>query len=44
MKKQLIIDYLMSINKILNDGRLDDVMRIIIASEKISDLLGLMGE
>tara|TARA_Y100000004_G_scaffold167458_1_gene200035 strand:+ start:316 stop:450 length:135 start_codon:yes stop_codon:yes gene_type:complete len=44
MKKELIIDMLRSINKILNDGRLEDENRIIIASEKISDLLGLMGE
>jgi|TARA_R100000149_G_C5880079_1_gene144875 hypothetical protein len=44
MKKQLIIDNLMSINKILNDGRLEDGTRVIIASAKISDLLGLMGE
>ena len=43
MKKELIIEMLMSINKILFDGRIEDDERILIAQEKISDLLGLMG-
>jgi len=43
MKKELIIEMLMQINKILFDGRIEDDERILIAQEKISDLLGLMG-
>ena len=39
MNKELIIETLRAINKILNDGRLEDGERTVIASAKISDLL-----
>lgn len=43
-QKYIIIEMLMQINKILNDGRLEDGERTVMASAKISDLIGLMGE